>query len=106
MAWIVLIISGAMEAVWAAALGLSEGLSRPVPTVVFIVSLVASMAGLSFAVGTLPTGTAYAIWVGIGAAGTVGYSMASGAEEASIAKVLLLFCLIGCVIGLKLVHEG
>ncbi|MBE6469109.1 MAG: hypothetical protein E7001_03925 [Coriobacteriaceae bacterium] len=64
------------------------------------------MAGLSSAVGTLPTGTAYAIWVGIGADGTVGYSMASGAEEASLAKVLLLICLIGCVIGLKLVHEG
>ena len=106
MAWIILILSGAMEAVWATALGLSDGFSKPISTVVFAFSLLASMAGLAFAIRTLPTGTAYAIWVGIGAAGTVGYSMVSGAEAASPAKVALIVCLVGCVIGLTLVHEG
>ena len=56
MDWIVLIVSGAMEAVWATALGASEGFSKPLPTIVFFVGLLASMAGLSFAVRTLPTG--------------------------------------------------
>ncbi len=103
MAWAVLIASGAMEAVWAVALGKSEGFTQPVPTVVFAVALVLSMAGLSFAVRTLPTGTAYAVWVGIGAALTVIYGMVTGSEPASLARILLIAGLVGCVIGLKLV---
>jgi quaternary ammonium compound-resistance protein SugE len=94
-----------MEAVWAIALGMSEGFSRPVPTVVFLVGLVASMLGLSYAVRTIPTGTAYAVWVGIGAALTVIYGMVSGSEPATPARVLLICGLVACVIGLKLVAE-
>ena len=108
MAWLVLIASGAMEAVWAVALGKSEGFTHPLPTAVFAVALVLSMAGLSFAVKTLPTGTAYAVWVGIGAALTVIYGMATGAEPATWPRILLIAGLVGCVIGLKLVggEEG
>ncbi|ALE91908.1 ligand-binding protein SH3 [Arthrobacter alpinus] len=104
MAWIVLIISGMLEAVWATALGKSEGFSKLGPTVVFGVALVASMAGLAWAMRTLPIGTAYAVWVGIGAALTVSYAMVTGTEAVSLLKVLLLLGLIGCIVGLKLAH--
>ncbi|MFR5828294.1 MAG: DMT family transporter [Adlercreutzia equolifaciens] len=67
------------------------------------VALVLSMLGLSFAVKTLPTGTAYAVWVGIGAALTVIYGMVTGSEPANLARILLIAGLVGCVIGLKLI---
>lgn len=103
MAWIVLVISGVLEAVWATALGRSEGFSRLVPTVVFAVAVVASMVGLAFAMRQLPTGTSYAVWVGIGASLTVAYAMVTGAESASAVKVLLILGVVGCVIGLKVI---
>lgn len=102
MAWLVLVISGVLEAVWATALGKSEGLSRLWPTAIFGVALVLSMAGLAYAMRTLPIGTSYAIWVGIGAALTVGYAMLTGTESASPIKVVLIIGVIGCVVGLKL----
>ena len=104
MAWIILIISGVLEAVWATALGKSAGFSRLGPSLVFVVALVASMGGLAYAMRTLPVGTAYAVWVGIGAALTVGYAMATGAEAASLTKVLLILGIVGCVVGLKALH--
>ncbi|MBT0995092.1 QacE family quaternary ammonium compound efflux SMR transporter [Cellulomonas sp. DKR-3] len=104
MAWAVLVVSGVLEAVWATALGRSQGLHRPVPTVVFAVALVASMAGLAYAMRSLPTGTAYAVWVGIGATGTVAWAMLTGAEPVSLVRVLLLLGIVGCVVGLKVVH--
>lgn len=94
-----------MEAVWAIALGKSDGFTKLVPTVVFILGMIASMAGLAYAVKSLPTGTAYAVWVGIGASITVIYGMLTGSESISTAKVLLIIGLIGCIIGLKLVSE-
>ena len=104
MAWLVLVLSGVLEAVWAVALGKSEGFSRLTPSVVFAVGLVASMAGLAYAMRTLPIGTAYAVWVGVGASLTVAFGMVSGSEPVSAVKVLLLMGLVGCVIGLKLSH--
>lgn len=106
MAWIILVASGVLEAVWATALGRAEGFTKLVPSLVFLVALVMSMAGLSYAVKSLPTGTAYAVWVGIGASLTVVYGMLSGTEPVSVAKVLLIAGLIACVIGLKLVHDA
>lgn len=104
MAWLVLVVSGGLEAVWAVALGKSEGFTRLAPTAVFLVAIAGSMAGLAYAMRTLPIGTAYAVWVGIGASLTVAFSMATGDEPASVIKVLLLLGLIGCIIGLKLAH--
>ncbi|TYL49575.1 multidrug efflux SMR transporter [Nocardioides sp. BGMRC 2183] len=104
MAWFVLVLSGVLEAVWATALGRSDGLSRLWPSVTFGVALVASMAGLGYAMRTLPVGTSYAIWVGIGAALTVAFAMATGAEEFSLVKMVLLLGVVGCVVGLKLAH--
>ncbi len=106
MAWVVLVFSGVLEAVWATALGKAEGFTRLVPSIVFFAALALSMLGLSYAVKTLSTGTAYAVWVGIGATLTVAYGMATGTEPVSLARVLLIVGLIGCVIGLKLVHDA
>ncbi len=99
MPWVVLVISGILEAVWATALGKSEGFSRPIPSVVFLVALTASMGGLAYAMKDLPVGTAYAVWVGIGASLTVLYAMLTGAEPFSVAKVLLIVTLLGSVVG-------
>ncbi|MCG5433795.1 multidrug efflux SMR transporter [Mycobacterium sp. MYCO198283] len=104
MAWLVLILSGVLEAVWATALGRSEGLTRPAPTVVFAVTVLLSMVGLAYAMRELPVGTSYAVWVGIGAALTVAYAMATGDEPVSVAKLLLLVGIVGCVVGLKVLH--
>ena len=103
MPWLVLLVSAVFEAVWATALGMSDGLSRPGPALVFFVALTASMAGLARATRTIPIGTAYAVWVGVGAALTVTYAMVTGGESASPAKVLFLAGVVAAVIGLKLV---
>jgi len=102
--WVVLILSGVLEAVWATSLARTEGFTRLAPTVVFVVGLVASMAGLAYAMRGLPLGTAYAVWVGIGAALTAGYAMWSGQEPVSALRVLLLLGIVGCVVGLKVTH--
>ena len=104
MSWFVLVISGVLEAVWASALGKSDNFSRPVPSVVFVVGLASSMAGLAFAMRELPVGTAYAVWVGIGAALAVAYAMATGDEPVSLLKLFFLGGIIVSVIGLKLSH--
>ena len=104
MAWLVLVVSGALESVWAVAHGRTEGFSRPVPSVIFFVALAASMGGLAYAMRTVPVGTAYAVWVGICASLTVAVTMLTGEEPVSVLRILLLLGLIGCVIGLKLAH--
>ena len=104
MHWLVLVLSGVLEAVWAAALDRSQGFTRLAPSLLFLAASAASFAGLAYALRELPVGTAYAVWVGIGASITVVYAMLTGTEPVSLAKILLIMGLIGCVIGLKLVH--
>ena len=104
MAWLVLVLSGVLEAVWATALGKSDGFTKPLPTVIFFTALALSMAGLAYAMRTLPIGTSYAIWTGIGAALTVTYAMAFDGEAASVLKVLFILGIVGCVVGLKMIH--
>src|SRR4051812_3527339 len=103
MPWLVLILSGGLEAVWATALAASDGFRRPRPTVLFAVSLLLSTAGLAWAMTGLPTGTAYAVWVGIGAVGTVLLAVSRGQERLGAARAALLLVLVGCVAGLKAV---
>jgi quaternary ammonium compound-resistance protein SugE len=105
MSWVILVASGILEAVWATALGKTEGFTRLWPSVVFVTALAASMAGLAWAMRDIPTGTAYAVWVGIGAALTVLYAMISGDEGFSWVRILLIIGLVGCVVGLKLVGD-
>lgn len=102
MAWGVLLVSAVLEAVWATALGRSDGFTSPGWTVIFIVALIASMAGLGLAMKQIPISIAYAIWTGVGAALTVAFAMLTGDEPASLLKIVLLAGIIGSVIGLKL----
>jgi quaternary ammonium compound-resistance protein SugE len=104
MSWLILVLSGVLEAVWATALGKSHGFTRLTPTIIFFSALVASMAGLAYAMRDLPVGTAYAVWVGIGAVLTVVYAMTTGDEPISALKIVFLVLIIGGVIGLKALH--
>jgi quaternary ammonium compound-resistance protein SugE len=104
MAWVVLLLSGVLEAVWATALGKSEGFSRIVPSIVFVVALLLSMGGLAVAMRSIPVGTAYAVWVGIGAVLTVVIAMVAGDEPVDLTRLLLLGGVVACVAGLKLTH--
>jgi len=101
--WIVLVLSGVLEAVWATALGASNGFKRPVPTVVFVAGMALSMLGLAVAMTAIPVGTAYAVWVGIGASLTVLVAILRRQEAASLARVALVLGLVACVVGLKVV---
>jgi quaternary ammonium compound-resistance protein SugE len=105
MAWLVLVVSGVLEAVWATALGMSEGFTKLVPSIVFGGTLILSMGGLAYAMRDLPVGTSYAVWVGIGSVLTVTYAMVTGAESVSLIKSALIVVLIGCIVGLKLVSH-
>ena len=102
MYWLVLVVSGVLEAVWAAALERTQGFSRLGPTIVFVVAIVGSMLGLAVALRGLTLGTAYAVWVGIGAVLTVGYAMWTGQEPVTVVRVLLLLGIVGCVVGLRI----
>lgn len=104
MHWLVLVVSGVLEAVWATALGRSQGFTRLTPSLVFLAAAAASFVGLAYAMRALPIGSAYAVWVGIGAALTAGFAMSTGGEPASVLRVLLLLGIVGCVVGLKLTH--
>jgi len=103
VSWLILVASGALEAVWATALGKSDGFTRPLPSAVFGVALLLSMAGLALAMRALPVGTSYAVWVGIGAALTVTYAVVVDGEQASVLKALFVLGIVGCVVGLKAV---
>ncbi|MEW2440313.1 DMT family transporter [Micromonospora marina] len=102
MAWIVLVISGLLETAWAIALDRSAGFTRPLPSAVFAVTLVASMAGLAYALRDIPVGTGYVVWVGIGAVGTALVGMLALGEPVNLPRVACLLLVVAGVIGLKL----
>jgi quaternary ammonium compound-resistance protein SugE len=102
MAWIILIIAGCMEIGWAIGLKYTEGFTRPVPSVLTAAAIVGSMLLLAKATQTLPIGTAYAVWVGIGAAGAAVLGMVLFQEAASPARLLFLGMLVVAIIGLKM----
>ncbi|WP_413316492.1 multidrug efflux SMR transporter [Agrococcus sp. 1P02AA] len=101
MSWLILVASGLLEAVWATALGRSKGFTKWRPTVVFAIALVLSMVGLAIAMQEIPTGTAYAVWVGIGAGVTALWAIVTKAERATWVRVGLIALLIASVVGLK-----
>lgn len=104
MAWLVLVLAGFMESVWAIALSKSDGLRSLRPTVIFVGASALSLGGLAFAMTSIPTGTAYAVWTGIGTTITVVWALVTRQEKANVAKILLLLGIVACVIGLKVVH--
>ncbi|NQD88015.1 multidrug efflux SMR transporter [Paenarthrobacter sp. CM16] len=103
MHWIVLIASAVLEAVWATALGQSQGFTNPAATSVFAAGLTLSMLGLGYAAKRIPMSTAYAVWTGTGAALTVTWAMLEGNETPTALRILFLSGIVACVIGLKLV---
>lgn len=104
MAWLVLVLSGLLETVWAVALHRSAGFTRLLPSLVFGGALAGSMLGLGHALRTIPVGTAYAVWVGIGVAGTAVVGMAQLSESASPMRVVSLLLVVAGVVGLKIFH--
>jgi quaternary ammonium compound-resistance protein SugE len=102
MPWLILFIAGLLEMVWALMLKQSDGFTKPVPTIIFFASLALSMFLLSQALKSLPVGTAYAVWTGIGAAGTAIVGMLLLGESREVLKLLSLVMLIGGIIGLRL----
>lgn len=102
MAWVLLVIAGLLEVAWALFLKQSAGLTRPGPTIGFGVSLFLSMFLLAQALKTLPVGTAYAVWTGIGAAGTAIIGMLWLGESRDVLKLLSLCMLLAGIVGLRL----
>lgn len=101
MAWIYLAIAGLLEVGWAIGLKYSEGFTRLVPSVLTAVALAASMFLLSVAARTLPIGTAYGVWVGIGALGAAVLGMVLFHEPATAARLFFLALLLVAIVGLK-----
>jgi quaternary ammonium compound-resistance protein SugE len=101
MAWVLLIIAGMLEAGWAIGLKYTEGFTRPLASVLTITGIVVSMVLLAQAAKTLPIGTAYAVWVGIGAAGAAILGILLLKEPASPARLFFLGLLLAAIIGLK-----
>lgn len=102
MPWIVLLISAVLEAVWATALGQSDGFTQLTPSIVFVIALALSMVTLAYVTKHIPISTAYAVWSGAGAALTVTYAMLTGGEVVTVVKIILLAGIVGAVVGLKL----
>ncbi|MBT2512661.1 multidrug efflux SMR transporter [Arthrobacter sp. ISL-30] len=106
MSWIILIVSGALEAVWAAALHRTsqvQGRARILPAALFLASVIASTAGLAIAMQSIPIGTAYAVWVGVGVVLTSVYAIVTKGERPTAPRLLLLSGIAVCVVGLKAV---
>ena len=102
MAWIILTVAGLFEIGWAVGLKYTEGFTRPIPTLLTAVSLVASMALLGWSVKTLPLGTAYAVWTGIGAVGATMVGMLLFKEPATAGRLVCLALIVSGILGLKL----
>lgn len=102
MAWVALLIAGLLEVGWAVGLKYSEGFTRLWPTVVTAVALIGSMALLGVALRTLPLGTAYAVWTGIGTVGTAILGIALFREPASAMRLVCIALIVAGIVGLKL----
>ncbi|MFZ0266926.1 quaternary ammonium compound efflux SMR transporter SugE [Caulobacter sp.] len=102
MAWIILFIAGLFEIGWAVGLKFTEGFTRPIPTVLTGISLVASMGLLGWAVKSLPLGTAYAVWTGVGAVGTAIVGILLFKEPATAGRLVCLALIVSGILGLKL----
>ena len=102
MAWIILFIAGLFEIGWAVGLKFTEGFTRPIPTILTGISLVASMGLLGWAVKSLPLGTAYAVWTGVGAVGTAIVGILLFKEPATAGRLVCLALIVSGILGLKL----
>ena len=103
MAWVVLTVAGLFEIGWAIGLKYSHGFSRPVPSLLTVAAMVMSVWLLSIAMKSIPVGTAYAVWTGIGAIGVAILGMVLFGESREVARLVCLFLIIVGILGLKLV---
>jgi len=103
--WIYLIVAGLLEVAWATGLKYTDGFTRLVPSILTIIALAGSMLLLAKAAQTIPLGTAYGIWVGIGAVGAVITGAVLFSEPVTIARVFCVILLIGGIVGLKLTSQ-
>lgn len=101
MPWLLLVLAGLLEVAWASALPATHGLTRPGPTVAFVALLGASMLMLSVATRTIPLGTAYSVWVGIGAVGAALVGIVWHGDPATPLRILFLSLLVVSIVGLK-----
>jgi quaternary ammonium compound-resistance protein SugE len=101
MAWIYLLLAGLLEIGWAIGLKYTDGFTRLWPSVATALTMAASFGLLSLALRTIPMGTAYAVWTGIGAAGTAAFGMAFLGESRDVIRLVFLLLIIGGVAGLK-----
>jgi quaternary ammonium compound-resistance protein SugE len=101
MAWLLLVVAGSLEVGWAALLPATNGLRAPLPTAAFLALLVGSMAALALAARTIPVGTAYSVWVGIGAVGAAVVGIVWRGDPATPSRLLFLALLVAAIAGLK-----
>lgn len=102
MSWLILIVAGLLEVVWAVGLKYTQGFSRLLPSLVTVTAMIASIALLAWAMKSLPVGTGYAIWTGIGAVGAAVTGIVLLGESASLARIASLALIVCGIIGLKL----
>ena len=105
MAWVYLITAGLFECVWAIGLKYTEGFSKPIPSIITVIAMAISFALLSNAMRTIPIGTAYAIWTGIGAVGVALIGMFFLGESKEVLRLLCLLLIVCGIVGLKLVSN-
>ena len=106
MAWILLFLAGLFEVAWAIGLKYTEGFTRPIPSALTLAAMVASVVLLGIAMKSLPVGTAYAVWVGVGAVGTAILGIVLFAEPATAGRLISLALIVAGIVGLKLATPG
>ena len=106
MAWLILVLAGLLETVWAMGLKFSQGFTKPLPTVITILAILTSLGLLGLALKTLPVGTAYAVWTGIGSVGTVIFGIVLLHESTNPLRLACIALILLGIIGLKLVSPN
>ncbi|MFV3368396.1 quaternary ammonium compound efflux SMR transporter SugE [Pseudomonas sp. NY15435] len=104
MSWIILFVAGLFEVGWAVGLKYTEGFTRPIPTVLTVLAIITSMGLLGLAMRNLPLGTAYAIWTGVGAVGTVIVGIVLFGESMAPVRLLSVALILCGLVGLKMSH--
>ncbi|MFY9089460.1 DMT family transporter [Arcobacter aquimarinus] len=104
-AWSYLILAGVLEIGFASTMKLTQGFTKPIPTIIFITCMILSFYFLTKAINTIPVGTAYAVWTGIGAVGTIIIGIFFYNEPAGFLRLFFLFTLVASIVGLKLVSN-
>jgi quaternary ammonium compound-resistance protein SugE len=104
MSWVILFVAGLFEVAWAVGLKYTEGFTRPIPTALTVLAIITSMGLLGLAMRNLPLGTAYAIWTGVGAVGTVIVGIVLFGESMAPVRLLSVALILCGLVGLKLSH--